>query len=146
MPLLLLLVWIVLEAWIIARLAEHFGGLPVFAGLVGMAVLGVWVIRRRGLSVIREIQAATARGELPAHAMIEGLVGIMGGLLLIVPGVLSDILGLSLLFGSLRRRLASKVTSGIAKARPDLRQPVTLEGEFRHREDERGIRGRPEEK
>jgi UPF0716 protein FxsA len=133
MPILLLIAWIVAEAWIITRLAERFGSLPVVVWLGLAAVAGVAVIRTEGLRVIGELRRATQRGELPAHALFEGLVVTMGGLLLILPGLISDIIGLSLLFAGLRRGLALRLHSGMAKARPDLKQPVTLEGEYTRR-------------
>lgn len=134
MPFLLLIVWVVLEAWIVARLVERFGSLPVLAWLALAVVAGVFVIRQQGLRAVREIQASAMRGELPAQPLLEGAVALIGGLLLILPGLLSDVFGITLLFAALRRRLARRVRAGIAKARPDLKQPVTLEGEYERRQ------------
>lgn len=134
MPFLLLIAWIVAEAWIVARLAERFGSTAVLIWLIAAVVAGSIVIRRQGMRSIREIQIATARGELPANALIGGAIGLAAGLLLILPGLLSDLVAISLLFGGLRRRLAHKVSDGIAKARPDLKAPVTLEGDYTRRE------------
>lgn len=133
MPFLLLIVWVVLEAWIVVRLVERFGPLPVLAWLALAFIAGLFVIRQQGLRAVREIQASAMRGELPAQPLLEGAVALIGGLLLILPGLLSDVFGITLLFATLRRRLARRVRDGIAKARPDLKQPVTLEGEYERR-------------
>ncbi|WP_428312633.1 FxsA family protein [Hydrocarboniphaga sp.] len=134
MPIIILLFgWIALEAWLISRLTEWIGGGWVLAWLLAAAIGGVTMIQRQGIRTIRELQMATARGELPAPILLEGLVVLMSGLLLIVPGVLSDGVALSLLLFGLRKRMAQRLGEGLAKARPDLKQPVTLEGEFRRK-------------
>jgi UPF0716 protein FxsA len=131
MPIVIILLgWIALEAWLISRLTELVGGGWVLAWLFAAAIGGVMLIQRQGIRTIRELQMATARGELPAPILLEGLVVLIAGLLLIVPGVISDIVALSLLLFGFRKRLAQRLGEGLAKARPDLKQPVTLEGEF----------------
>ncbi len=133
MPLLLMLGFIALEAWIVTQAVHRFGGGWVLAALLATAVGGVLLIQRQGLRTIREVQMSTARGELPTVALLEGMVALMAGLLLIVPGFVSDLIGLSLLLVGLRKRLATRIGDGMAKARPDLKQPVTLEGEYQRR-------------
>lgn len=134
MPILIvLLLWIGAEAWLISRLTEWLGGASVLAWLLAAAIGGVMLIKRQGVRTIRELQMATARGELPAPLLLEGLVVLIAGLLLILPGVISDVIALSLLLFGLRKRMAQRLGEGLAKARPDLKQPVTLEGEYRRR-------------
>ena len=51
--------------------------------------------------------------------------------------LISDVIGATLVLGgSLRERLAGRLQSGIAKARPDLRRPVILEGEYKAQNDD----------
>ena len=134
MPLIIVvLLWIAGEAWLLARLSERIGGAWVVALLALGVVAGVVLIRHQGMRVIRELRTSVGRGELPAATMIEGVLVLFAGLLLILPGLLSDLIALSLLFLGLRRRLALRIGEGLAKARPDLRQPVTLEGQFRRK-------------
>ncbi|MDB5971456.1 MAG: FxsA family protein [Hydrocarboniphaga sp.] len=138
MPIVIVLLgWIALEAWLISRLTELVGGGWVLAWLLAAAVGGVMLIQRQGVRTISELQRATARGELPAPILLEGLVVLISGLLLILPGVISDVVALSLLLFGLRKRMAQRLGEGLAKARPDLKQPVTLEGEFRRTGDAR---------
>lgn len=133
MPFLIMAVWIALEAWLVTQAVERIGGWPVAAWIIGAAVVGVLVIRQQGLRTFRELQASVARGELPTRLVFEGLIVLIAGILLIMPGFLSDIVGLSLLLFGLRKRLAVRLGEGMAKARPDLKQPVTLEGEYRRK-------------
>ena len=133
MPFLVMAGWIALEAWLVTQAVEQIGGWPVAAWIVGAAVMGVLVIRQQGLRRFRELQASVARGELSTQLVFEGLIVLIAGILLIMPGFLSDIIGLSLLLFGLRKRLAVRLGEGMAKARPDLKQPVTLEGQYRRK-------------
>ncbi len=129
MPLLLLFAWIVLETLLLLRLGRGLGGGVVLLYLLGSAAAGMLVIRRHGLGALREVRAAMARGEMPAAAMMEGLLGFAAGMLLILPGLLSDLMALLVL--ALRRRLARQIDRRMAAARPDLHSPVIIEGEYR---------------
>ena len=129
MPLLLLLAWTFLETLLLMRLGRSLGGGVLLLYLLGSVAAGVMVMRRHGLGALQQVRAAMARGEMPAAAMMEGLLGLAAGMLLILPGLLSDALALVLL--GLRRRLARQIDRRMAAARPDLRRPVVIEGEYR---------------
>ena len=86
-----------------------FGVLPVVAALVGTAILGVLVARAQGLAVFHGWLAAMADGETPAEGFADGLLVLLGGLLLVLPGLLGDVAGLVLLLPPVRRRLAERL-------------------------------------
>ncbi|HEY0913402.1 MAG TPA: FxsA family protein [Solimonas sp.] len=129
MPLLLLLAWTFLETLLLMRLGRSLGGGVLLLYLMGSVAAGVLVMRRHGLGALQQVRAAMARGEMPAAAMMEGLLGLAAGMLLILPGLLSDAMALLLLM--LRRRVARQIDRRMAAARPDLRRPVVIEGEYR---------------
>ena len=129
MPLLLLLAWTFLETLLLLRLGRSLGGGVLLLYLLASTAAGVLVMRRHGLGALQQVRAAMSRGEMPAAAMMEGLLGLAAGMLLILPGLLSDAMALVLL--ALRHRLARQIDRRMATARPDLRRPVVLEGEYR---------------
>jgi UPF0716 protein FxsA len=131
MPLLLILLWLVLEAYLVSRATAAVGLGWVLLWFLAMAALGSIVIQRQGLRAVRAVRAATASGQLPAQELLESLLAIIGGVLLIFPGLLSDIVGLGLLFAGLRRLVAARLGMTMARRRPDLQAPVTIEGEYR---------------
>jgi UPF0716 protein FxsA len=101
---LVLAAWVVLEIWLLIEVGHLIGWLWLFLLLVGSAVLGGWAVKRAGLRALR----ATAAGKAEAGTV----VGIAGGLLLILPGMLSDLLGLACLFpptAALLRRLPARL-------------------------------------
>lgn len=92
-----------LEIWLIWRIGGAIGFLPTLGMLIGMGFLGSWLARREGARVMRSFQEAMAGGRVPEEGVIGGALVLLGGVLLIVPGVVSDVLGLILLIPPTRR-------------------------------------------
>jgi UPF0716 family protein affecting phage T7 exclusion len=63
-------------------------------------MLGVFVLRIAGLATALRARESLNRGELPAQTMLEGLMLALAGGLLILPGFISDVLGLIMLLPS----------------------------------------------
>ncbi|MFC1416068.1 FxsA family protein [Streptacidiphilus cavernicola] len=112
--------WAVLEIWLLIQLAGVIGGLGVLGVLLGAALLGGWVIKRAGMRALRATTAGMRGGPFgaapgtgpvvdpggdPIARESRTAVTIVGGLLLIVPGLLSDLLGLACLFPPTARLL-----------------------------------------
>ena len=137
MPLLMLFVFVATEIWLLVELVNRFGAGPIFGWIFLTGLLGVWTIKHTGLNALRKVQIAAAQGELPSASPLADLMKLVGGLMFLLPGVISDVIGATLVLGgSLRERLAGRLQSGIAKARPDLRRPVILEGEYKAQNDD----------
>jgi UPF0716 protein FxsA len=103
-----------LELAILIKAGETIGFWPTISLLIGAGVLGVLVIREEGLSMVGRMLSAVNAGKLPFEPMLDGYARIIAGSLLIVPGFLSDILGLLLLVPPLRAWVIRRVLSGLA--------------------------------
>jgi UPF0716 protein FxsA len=90
------------------------------------AVLGSALVRRQGFSTLRNVQAMMARGEIPALEMLEGMVLLVCGVLLIIPGFFTDTLAFIGLIPSFRRFL---VRWAVKNALPRNRFEITV---YRH--------------
>ncbi|HEY0835406.1 MAG TPA: FxsA family protein [Azospirillum sp.] len=95
----------VLEIAIFIEVGSRIGAGATVALIVLAAVLGVLLLRRQGLSVVRKAQMAADRGELPVGAVFEGFCVAVGGILLIIPGFLTDAVAVLLLIPPLRNAL-----------------------------------------
>ncbi|WP_296256594.1 MULTISPECIES: FxsA family protein [unclassified Pseudomonas] len=107
--LLLLLLFPVLELFVLVKVGMAIGFLPTFLLVVAGSMLGIFVVRVAGLATAISARASLARGELPAQQMMDGLMMTVGGGLLVLPGFISDVLGLICLMPFTRRVLVSKV-------------------------------------
>jgi UPF0716 protein FxsA len=92
----LLLLFILVPAVELALLIE-VGKMIGTPGTLGIIVLtgavGASLARRQGLRVLRDLQAETAAGRLPADSLMDGAIILLAGALLITPGILTDVFG-----------------------------------------------------
>jgi UPF0716 protein FxsA len=107
--LLLLILWPIAEVWVAIKVAGAIGVLPMILLLVVSWPLGSWVLRSRGRAAWRRFALAVSEGRPPGRAVADGALLLLGGLLLIVPGFISDAFGLALLLPPTRLPLRSLV-------------------------------------
>lgn len=89
------------------------------------------------------VQRQLSQGEIPAGALLEGVLLLVGAALLLTPGFLTDLLGFAALIAPLRRRLVARVLARLSRAPgfgsadggPRRRRPTTIEGEYRREDD-----------
>ena len=98
---LLPLIELVLLTW----LSAHTDWRLTVLFVLGTGALGAWLIRWQGWRAWRNIREGLARGEAPAESIQDGLLILVAGLLLITPGVLTDLVGVLLLVPPFRRAL-----------------------------------------
>jgi len=89
----------------LVRMGQSVGVFPTFALVLGTVSLGMVFIRARGTRTLEAMARELATGRIPGRQMFDGLAILMGGSLLIAPGLLTDAAGLTLLFPPTRRWL-----------------------------------------
>ena len=85
------------EIYVIVQVGQAIGAWWTVAALLAESLLGAWLVRREGLKAWRHLVAELAQGRPPTRAAADGGLVLLGGLLLLTPGFISDILGLLLL-------------------------------------------------
>ena len=108
--LLLLLVGLVLlELTVMIEVGSVIGALPTVGLLVLTAVLGSSLVRSEGIKTLFSAQQKMQQGEMPGREVMGGMMLALAGLLLIIPGFVTDIFGVLLLQPWLRNKLADKL-------------------------------------
>ena len=108
--LLLLLVGLVLlELTVMIKVGSVIGALPTVGLLVLTAVLGSSLVRSEGIKTLLTAQQKMQLGEMPGREVMGGMMLALAGLLLIIPGFVTDIFGVLLLQPWLRNKLADKL-------------------------------------
>jgi len=108
----------IVELYVIIQVGSAIGGWETIGLLVLDSIVGAWLVRREGFSILAKVQASLANGELPTNALIDGLLVLVAGALMLTPGFLTDGLGLVLLLpptraivrAALKKRFAGHVT------------------------------------
>ena len=62
--------------------------------VLGTGVLGAWLAKQQGLKTLAAIQESLARGQMPTDELIDGAIIIAGGVMLLAPGFISDVVGI----------------------------------------------------
>jgi UPF0716 protein FxsA len=139
-----------IEIAILIKAGETIGFWPTFGLLIGAAVLGVLVIRDQGLSMVGRMLTAVNEGKVPFEPMLDGYARIVAGSLLIVPGFVSDAVGLALLVPPLRAWCIRRVVPGFAgggkSSRSSARQSsrtTVIETTYERIDDDGGKPGGP---
>jgi len=117
-PLLLILLLPILEIVGFIQVGDWIGAGPTIGLLALSAVVGVLLVRHQGLGSLSKAQAAAARGEAPIGTVLDGFCAVLAGVLLIIPGFLTDILGILLLIRPLRRGIGRWLFSRIGAGMP----------------------------
>ncbi len=95
----------ILEIGIFIAMGQAIGLWPTLLGVVITALIGSYVIKIQGLSLIREIQQLMGAGVLPARQIGDGLMLAIAGALLLTPGYFTDLCGFLLLVPSIRGQI-----------------------------------------
>ncbi|MDE0075322.1 MAG: FxsA family protein [Gammaproteobacteria bacterium] len=119
-----------LELFLLIRLGGAIGLLPTLSLCVLTGVAGAWLARREGLRALWSFQQRLARGGVPGRALMDGLCILLGGALLLTPGLLTDVVGFSLLLPPSRRWIQKRIQRRIERQLADGSLRVTTIGGF----------------
>ncbi len=86
------------EFVVMGKVAARIGVLQTILLLFSSAVLGSSLAKHQGMVILQRIQASLAERRPPTVEMVDGLLVFLGGVLFVLPGFISDILGLILVF------------------------------------------------
>ncbi|GCD81554.1 membrane protein FxsA [Parageobacillus thermoglucosidasius] len=75
---------------------------PTVAFIMLTGMMGVWLAKRQGLAVVEKAKREIFYGRLPSGAMLDGICVFIGGVLLLMPGFLTDAVGVFLLLPATR--------------------------------------------
>jgi len=111
------------ELYLLIRIGSVAGTLNTVLFVVLMGIVGAALAKSQGRKVLQEWREALAAGRVPEEGVLGGILVLAGGLLLITPGVVTDVLGFfcllpstrRMLAGSLQRYLAGQVARGTAQ-------------------------------
>lgn len=81
---------------------SKLGGLITFLGVFVTAIMGISLLRNQGLSVIKRVRKDLANGHAPLASVADSISLAIGGVLMLIPGYLTDAIGILLFIPGLR--------------------------------------------
>ena len=88
-----LLVLPLLEIFVLIEVGSYIGALSTIGLVLLTAVLGLVLLRHEGLTAINKARNKLLNAEMPAEEIFTGFFLAIGGLLLITPGFVTDLIG-----------------------------------------------------
>ncbi len=94
-----------IELYLLIKVGTYLGAGPTILLVLGTGVIGAYLARLEGWRTWRNMQENLSRGIAPTGDLVDGVLILAAGLLLITPGILTDAVGLGLLFPPTRSAL-----------------------------------------
>ncbi|OLU17668.1 MULTISPECIES: FxsA family protein [unclassified Pseudomonas] len=147
---LLFLLFPILELAVLISVGSAIGVLPTIALVILTSICGGLILRIAGITTAWRARERLARGEMPDQEVLQGLMMAVGGGLLLLPGFISDVIGVLCLMPFTRRWLVERVRQRAAEqaarqrafaddlaarnGQPGAPKPNVLEGEYERRD------------
>ncbi|MCK3655498.1 hypothetical protein A4G19_06965 [Pasteurellaceae bacterium Macca] len=134
--------YIYCEISLLVSVGSAIGVLPLMLLMIGISVVGLWLIKLQGIMTVMQIRSQLSQGQIPTQAVSSAFFFALAGVLLFIPGFLSDILALLLVFPFTRQILqkfalrffASKMKFTTFQQQSN--HNTTFEAEFERQADE----------
>ena len=101
--LILFLIFPLLELFIMIQIGTEIGAIWTIFVIVFTGVFGALLLRQQGFSSMMRVRESMNRGEIPALPLFEGFIILIAGILLIIPGFITDAIGLFFLITPIRQ-------------------------------------------
>ncbi|MFP2911949.1 FxsA family protein [Pyxidicoccus sp. 3LFB2] len=117
-----------IELYLLLAIGREVGFLPTLAMVLVTGLIGASLARREGARVMRSWRESMARGQVPEDGILSGALVLVGGALLVAPGVFTDVVGLLLLIPPTRRFVAARLRRSLERKVHDGSVRVTTVG------------------
>ena len=134
------ILWIWAEIEVFVALGSAAGVLLTLIGIFVTGMIGISLLRSQGRRITGSLQAQLARGEAPVASLADGVSILFGAVLMLIPGYLTDSIGLVLFLPGIRTLIGALILKRIS-ARGSVmmggRMPVGRGMSFGHRQGDR---------
>ncbi len=113
----------IVELAVLIQVGQWIGVVDTIGLLVLVSLIGVWLVKRAGTGALRRIRADLAVGKVPSDALVDGGLLAGAGVLLIVPGFVTDCFGLLLLVPPVRSGVRWALRSRFSRRAAVARRP-----------------------
>ena len=104
------------EIYVIIQVGQAIGPWWTILLLIADSVLGSWLVKREGARAWKALRGALNQGRMPATELADGMLILIGGLLMLTPGFVLDIVG-ALCILPFTRPIGRKALAGFVSRR-----------------------------
>lgn len=115
-----------LELYLLITVGSYIGAAPTILIVILTGAVGAWLARMQGMSTMLAVRERLNMGQMPAEEMIDAALILVAGLLLLTPGLITDVCGLTLLIpparNAFKRWLRRKFDDWIRQGHIEIRR------------------------
>ena len=108
----ILLIFIIpiIEIYLFIKVGSQIGAFNTISLIIITAVVGLYYAKYEGLNTLRSAVSQLVKNEIPINEIISGAALAFAALLMILPGFLTDVIGLIIIFPWTRKIFLKKIT------------------------------------
>lgn len=104
------------ELALLIEVGSWLGLGPTIALVLTTGIVGAWLARAEGVRAVRAIQSEAGAGRVPGDELLNGLLILVAGVVLITPGVLTDLAGILLLVRPVRAGIVRRLKVSLGRS------------------------------
>ena len=120
----------IIEIYLFIKIGSQIGAISTISLILFTAIIGVFYARYEGFNTLRSAISQLVKNEIPFYEIISGAAIAMAALLLILPGFLTDFIGLLIIFPPTRKLFFKKITSNYPQKKKNF-----IDGEYEDIDD-----------
>lgn len=104
-----------IEIYVLIKVGQVIGAWQTIVLMIAAGVAGAYLAKRQGYVTWQRFQTELSMGRMPGDSLLDGAFVLIGGVLLLTPGFVSDILGFILLLPVTRESLKRLIKHKLEK-------------------------------
>lgn len=92
----------ILDLYILVKASQAMGFGPTILLIIATGIAGYYLAKTEGKIVIKDINKAMGEGRVPGEEILTGFSILVGGFLLLLPGIVTDIIGITMVLPGTR--------------------------------------------
>ena len=120
----------IIEIYLFIKIGSQIGAFNTISLIIITAVFGLYYAKYEGLNTLKSGVQQIVKNELPIYEIISGAALAFAALLMILPGFLTDIIGLLIIFPWTRRLFFKNISKKKQNSKKNF-----IEGEYEDIDD-----------
>jgi len=117
----------IVELYFLIRVGQYLGAFSTVMIVIFTGIFGAFLARMEGLRVLYSVQNDLQEGKMPASQLLDGMLILIGAVLLITPGLLTDGIGFALVIPQSRAYIKILVKQYLQKIIDKKEGVITVE-------------------
>lgn len=101
------------EIYVLVKVGGYIGALNTVAVVVLMGIAGAYLARLQGMQALDRIRTNLQAGRMPSGELVDAFLILIAGIMLLLPGFITDLAGLALLFPPTREMIKKQLVKRI---------------------------------